>query len=71
MDSVPLYAIINVTVAALVLIIGGTTVCVVRCFRPEGTKGPKWFRDRYGSEQIVKGPLPKKSWLERVPAAAA
>ena len=45
----------------------GITCCVVRCFRPEGSRGPKWIVDpATGADRVVAKPFGRgdgKSWL--------
>lgn len=61
--------IISIALIALFCCVG---CCVVRCFRPQGSRGPAWFPTADGKPQRVLGYWEernddnKRAWLEEV-----
>ena len=62
--------VLSIISTSLVLLFCCIGVCVVRCFRPQNSRGPKWFPDAEGTPQRVLGfwearkdDDQKKSWL--------
>ena len=54
MDEIPIQWILLMIASAVLLLLCLITCCAVRCFRPEGTRGPDWFVRKDGNEQLVK-----------------
>lgn len=65
-----LFIVLTVITLSLILLFLCTGCCVVRCFRPENSRGPLWFSDADGKPQRVVGLWEKrgegeKGWLEK------
>lgn len=73
--ELPVGVVVLIIVGGVLLLLLSVTCCVVRCFRPENTRGPKWYLKSDGQEQIVKAPFrndrdPKddpRNWLRPTP----
>ena len=70
MELMLVLAIITLALVALFCCVG---FCVVRCFRPENSRGPLWFPTAEGKPQRVVGVWEKrepgddkKRWLREV-----
>lgn len=57
MDEIPVGLVAAIILAAVALLQCIVTCCVVRCFRPQNSRGSKWFVRKDGKEQIVKAPF--------------
>ena len=51
--EVPLWAALVILTSCVVLLLCVVTFCVVRCFRPENSRGPEWLLNRDGKQQTV------------------
>ena len=74
-NNMELFIVLAVISTSLVLLLTCTACCVVRCFRPQNSKGPAWFPDAEGNPQRVvglfderddRGEGQRKGWLEKV-----
>lgn len=52
--EVPLWAALAIVAICVFLLLCIVTFCVVRCFRPENSRGPEWIPDKNGKEQTVR-----------------
>lgn len=50
-----LWVVLLIIFVCIALLLSFVTCCVVRCFRPDGAKGPEWFPTKEGNTQLVKG----------------
>ena len=50
----PLWASLAIVALSVVAVICLVACCVVRCFRPENTRGPAWVPTKEGHEQLAK-----------------
>lgn len=66
----PLWGALLSIGGGVVLMLGVVACCVVRCFRPESTRGAEWLPNKDGKEQLVKGVGGSGSWLRQVDGAA-
>ena len=70
--AVELALVLSIIAGALVALFCCVGSCVVRCFRPENSRGPLWFPTADGKPQRVVGlwekrdDTEKRSWLEEV-----
>ena len=51
--EVPLWAALAILAFSVFALLCFVTFCVVRCFRPENSRGPEWLPNRDGKEQTV------------------
>ena len=65
--SFPLWAALLSIIGGVVLMLSFVTCCVVRCFRPEGTRGPAWTPNKDGTEQTIRSFFKPSddSWLRQ------
>ena len=70
--AMELVVVMTIILLALITLFCCVGCCVVRCFRPEGSRGPLWFADADGKPQRVRGFWEKhgdeknQEWLEKV-----
>jgi hypothetical protein len=57
MDEIPVGIVVAIILAAVAMLICLVTLCAVRCFRPQNTRGPEWYTRKDGKEQLVKAPF--------------
>ncbi len=49
-----LWVILLAIAGGICLLLCSVTCCVLRCFRPENTRGPEWFHGNEGEQRTVK-----------------
>mgnify|MGYP006078294465 CR=1 FL=1 len=70
--AMEIVVVMAIIMLSLITLFCAVSFCVVRCFRPEGSRGPLWFADVNGNPQRVLGVSEKreddknKGWLEKV-----
>ena len=50
--QVPFWVVFGSVVLAVVLLLTGCTICVLRCFSTENRQGPKWSTSASGSRWV-------------------
>ena len=58
--AMELFVVLTIIVASLVALLSCTACCVVRCFRPENSRGALWYPDADGKPQRVVGVFEKR-----------
>lgn len=54
-NGLALWAVLLIVFGCIAALLAFVTCCVVRCFRPDGEKGPEWYPTKEGKTQLVKG----------------
>lgn len=51
--EIPVWVVLLIIFGAIAASLCCLTCCVVRCFRPQNTRGPEWYHRRDGKKQLV------------------
>jgi len=54
-QGMALWAVLLIIFASIATLLSFVACCVVRCFRPDGERGPQWYPTKEGKTQLVKG----------------
>jgi hypothetical protein len=54
-QGLELWAVLLIIFSTIAALLSFVACCVVRCFRPDGERGPQWYPTKEGKTQLVKG----------------